>query len=101
MIQTYCFCHSNFLTNHRSSRVVTLAGESVCLDIPGLRVKVLRPRISELFIGNQQYTARNLKFTGCTTAVQMIWDWGFNWQQVRLYYKLYPPLYTVNKMNEG
>jgi hypothetical protein len=25
-----------------------------------------------------------LKFTGCTTAVQMIWDWGFNWQQVEV-----------------
>jgi len=34
--------------------------------------------------GNQQYTARGLKFNGCTTAVQMIWDWGFNWQQVSM-----------------
>ena len=32
--------------------------------------------------GTQQYTARNLKFRGCTQAVQMIWDWGFNWQQI-------------------
>ena len=32
--------------------------------------------------GSQQYTARNLKFRGCTQAVQMIWDWGFNWQQI-------------------
>jgi hypothetical protein len=34
--------------------------------------------------GNQQYTARGLKFNGCTTAVQMIWSWGFNWQQVEV-----------------
>lgn len=32
--------------------------------------------------GSQQYTARNLKFRGCTQAVQMIWDWGFNWQEI-------------------
>lgn len=32
--------------------------------------------------GTQQYTARNLRFRGCTQAVQMIWDWGFNWQQI-------------------
>ncbi|KAK0673186.1 pectate lyase superfamily protein-domain-containing protein [Cercophora samala] len=35
-------------------------------------------------VGNQQYTARGLKFNGCTTAVQMIWDWGFNWQQIEI-----------------
>lgn len=33
-------------------------------------------------VGSQQFTARNLTFEGCLTAVQMIWDWGFNWQQV-------------------
>ncbi|KAI0903317.1 glycoside hydrolase family 55 protein [Ustulina deusta] len=32
--------------------------------------------------GSQQYTARNLKFKDCLTAVQMVWDWGFNWQGV-------------------
>jgi len=35
-------------------------------------------------VGSQQYTARNLKFKGCTQAVQMIWDWGFNWQQIEV-----------------
>jgi hypothetical protein len=34
--------------------------------------------------GSQQYTARGLKFTNCITAVQMIWDWGFNWQQIQV-----------------
>lgn len=34
--------------------------------------------------GSQQYTARGLKFTNCITAVQMIWDWGFNWQQIEI-----------------
>lgn len=32
--------------------------------------------------GSQQYTARNLVFSNCNTAVQMIWDWGWNWQQI-------------------
>ncbi|KAI1272435.1 glycoside hydrolase family 55 protein [Xylaria sp. FL0933] len=31
--------------------------------------------------GSQQYTARGLKFKGCVTAIQMVWDWGFNWQR--------------------
>ncbi|KAK1963446.1 pectin lyase-like protein, partial [Colletotrichum sublineola] len=32
--------------------------------------------------GSQQYTAMNLKFRDCLTAVQMVWDWGFNWQRI-------------------
>ncbi|TRX94651.1 hypothetical protein FHL15_004423 [Xylaria flabelliformis] len=32
--------------------------------------------------GSQQYTARNLEFNQCNTAVQMVWDWGWNWQQI-------------------
>ncbi|OHW93690.1 glucan-beta-glucosidase [Colletotrichum incanum] len=32
--------------------------------------------------GSQQYTARNLVFNQCNTAVQMVWDWGWNWQQI-------------------
>lgn len=34
--------------------------------------------------GSQQYTARNLKFNGCLTAVQMIWDWGWVWQGIEI-----------------
>ncbi|OIW23586.1 pectin lyase-like protein, partial [Coniochaeta ligniaria NRRL 30616] len=34
--------------------------------------------------GSQQYTAINLKFKGCLTAVQMVWDWGFNWQRIEV-----------------
>ncbi|KAM0321647.1 hypothetical protein ACHAQA_010003 [Verticillium albo-atrum] len=34
--------------------------------------------------GSQQYTVINLKFENCLTAVQMIWDWGFNWQRVEI-----------------
>lgn len=37
-----------------------------------------------LVTGSQQYTAMNLKFNGCLTAVQMIWDWGFNWQRIEV-----------------
>ncbi|KAK8080204.1 hypothetical protein PG997_008022 [Apiospora hydei] len=32
--------------------------------------------------GSQQYTARNLVFTQCNTAVEMIWDWGWVWQRI-------------------
>ncbi|KAI1325288.1 glycoside hydrolase family 55 protein [Xylariaceae sp. FL0255] len=32
--------------------------------------------------GSQHYTARNLTFNGCLTAVQMIWAWGWNWQGI-------------------
>lgn len=35
--------------------------------------------------GNQQYTARNLQFTSCLTAISMIWDWGFTWQNIYVY----------------
>ncbi|KAK8029256.1 glucan 1-3-beta-glucosidase [Apiospora marii] len=35
--------------------------------------------------GSQQYTARNIKFYGCLTSVQMVWDWGFNWQGVEIH----------------
>ncbi|KAB5582896.1 exo-1,3-beta-D-glucanase [Coniochaeta sp. 2T2.1] len=34
--------------------------------------------------GTQQYTARKLKFRGCDTALQMIWDWGFNFQGIAI-----------------
>ncbi|TQV99224.1 LysM domain-containing protein [Cordyceps javanica] len=34
--------------------------------------------------GSQQYTARNLEFNGCLTAVQMVWDWGWIWQNVNI-----------------
>ncbi|OAL54205.1 pectin lyase fold/virulence factor [Pyrenochaeta sp. DS3sAY3a] len=35
-------------------------------------------------VGSQQFTARNLKFKDCLTAVQMIWDWGFHWQGIEV-----------------
>ncbi|KAH8157229.1 hypothetical protein CIB48_g11024 [Xylaria polymorpha] len=44
--------------------------------------------------GSQQYTARNLKFYGCLTAVQMVWDWGFNWQGVSTFRPI-PAVYSV------
>ncbi|KFY05268.1 hypothetical protein O988_00131 [Pseudogymnoascus sp. VKM F-3808] len=34
--------------------------------------------------GSQQYTARNVKFNDCLTAVQMVWDWGWTWQGVEI-----------------
>ncbi|KAM7208230.1 Pectate lyase superfamily domain containing protein [Naviculisporaceae sp. PSN 640] len=32
--------------------------------------------------GSQQYTAQNLIFNNTLTAVQMVWDWGWNWQGI-------------------
>lgn len=32
--------------------------------------------------GSQQFTARGVTFISCITAVQMIWDWGWNWQNI-------------------
>ncbi|ETS73701.1 hypothetical protein PFICI_14647 [Pestalotiopsis fici W106-1] len=34
--------------------------------------------------GSQQYTAQNLKFNNCLTAIQMVWDWGWVWQRVEI-----------------
>ncbi|KAK8128767.1 glucan endo-1 3-beta-glucosidase [Apiospora sp. TS-2023a] len=33
-------------------------------------------------VGSQQYTATSLQFRNCITAVQMVWDWGFNWHKI-------------------
>ncbi|EGX95260.1 exo-beta-1,3-glucanase [Cordyceps militaris CM01] len=35
-------------------------------------------------VGSQQYTAIGLRFKNCITAVQMVWDWGFNWQRIHV-----------------
>ncbi|KAK7943020.1 Glucan 1-3-beta-glucosidase [Apiospora aurea] len=35
-------------------------------------------------VGSQQYTATSLKFRNCITAVQMVWDWGFNWHKIQV-----------------
>lgn len=32
--------------------------------------------------GSQQYTARGIKFKDQNVAVEMIWDWGFNWHGI-------------------
>ncbi|KAL7912414.1 pectate lyase superfamily domain-containing protein, partial [Trichoderma velutinum] len=32
--------------------------------------------------GSQQFTANNLQFTSCLTAISMIWNWGFTWKNV-------------------
>ncbi len=32
--------------------------------------------------GSQQFTARGLTFTSCLTAISMVWDWGFTWQDI-------------------
>ncbi|KAK2041676.1 hypothetical protein LZ31DRAFT_543871 [Colletotrichum somersetense] len=32
--------------------------------------------------GNQQFTTRNLVFSGCRTAIDMLWDWGWTWKSL-------------------
>ncbi|KAK0732416.1 pectate lyase superfamily protein-domain-containing protein, partial [Apiosordaria backusii] len=35
-------------------------------------------------VGSQQYTATSLQFRNCSTAVDMVWDWGFNWHKIEI-----------------
>ncbi|KAK6496339.1 hypothetical protein TWF481_002364 [Arthrobotrys musiformis] len=35
--------------------------------------------------GAQQFTARDLHFTSCITAIQMIWDWTWTWRNIHIY----------------
>ncbi|KAF6813967.1 glucan 1,3-beta-glucosidase [Colletotrichum plurivorum] len=32
--------------------------------------------------GSQQFTATNLQFTSCLTAIKQIWNWGFTWKNI-------------------
>jgi glucan 1,3-beta-glucosidase len=32
--------------------------------------------------GGQQFTASDLKFTSCLTAIKSLWNWGFNWKNI-------------------
>lgn len=34
------------------------------------------------FLGNQQFSSRNLVFNGCKTALQIHWDWAWTMQGV-------------------
>ena len=37
-----------------------------------------------LYGGNQQFTAQRLTFNGCTTGIQVIWDWGWVWKSIKM-----------------
>ncbi|KAM6513794.1 hypothetical protein FALCPG4_015007 [Fusarium falciforme] len=37
-----------------------------------------------LYGGTQQFTAQRLKFDGCATGVQIIWDWGWVWKSINM-----------------
>lgn len=37
------------------------------------------------FLGNQQFTSRNLVFKGCGTALQISWDWAWTMQGISMY----------------
>lgn len=32
--------------------------------------------------GSQQFTANNLQFTSCLTAIKQVWNWGFTWKNI-------------------
>ena len=32
------------------------------------------------FMGNQQFTSRNLSFYDCVQAINQIWDWGMSFE---------------------
>lgn len=34
------------------------------------------------FAGAQQFTATNLQFTSCLTAIKQVWNWGFMWKNI-------------------
>lgn len=34
--------------------------------------------------GNQQFTVRNLTFSGCQTAINQIWDWGWTYKNINI-----------------
>ncbi|CBQ70801.1 probable beta-1,3 exoglucanase precursor [Sporisorium reilianum SRZ2] len=35
-------------------------------------------------VGNQQFTARNLSFDGCQTAISQLWNWGWSYHDVKV-----------------
>jgi len=37
------------------------------------------------YAGSQQFTARNLQFTSCLTAIKHIWNWSFTWKDIYVY----------------
>jgi hypothetical protein len=42
----------------------------------------LPPRNIGFVAGSQQFTATNLQFTSCLTAVFSQWNWGFTWKNI-------------------
>jgi len=61
--------------------VVTLVSELVGSIID--TIETLKHQLN-LLKGSQQFTARNLQFTSCLTAISMIWDWGFNFKNLNI-----------------
>jgi len=37
-----------------------------------------------LWVGNQQFTSRNIKISNAETAVYMNWNWGWTWKNVQI-----------------
>jgi glucan 1,3-beta-glucosidase len=40
--------------------------------------------LNGLQVGNQQFTMRNLKFDGCMTAINQLWDWGWTYKSLSI-----------------
>ncbi|KAG8832104.1 hypothetical protein FRC17_002050 [Serendipita sp. 399] len=37
-----------------------------------------------VFVGNQQFTVRNVKFSNNQIAIEAIWNWGWTWQNIEI-----------------
>lgn len=37
-----------------------------------------------IYGGAQQFTAQRLTFSGCSTGVHIIWDWGWTWKSINM-----------------
>ncbi|KAG8819818.1 hypothetical protein FRC19_009502 [Serendipita sp. 401] len=37
-----------------------------------------------VFVGNQQFTVRNVKFSNNQIAIEAIWNWGWTWQNIQI-----------------
>ncbi|RDA91604.1 hypothetical protein CP533_4653 [Ophiocordyceps camponoti-saundersi (nom. inval.)] len=59
-----------------------------------------------IYGGNQQFTAQRLTFDGCTTAVRIIWDWGWVWKSItiknaRVGFRLLPERPKIGQPGDG
>ena len=51
---------------------------------PALRQAVLTTSLIRMFVGNQQFTTRNLTFNHCNTAVYQNWNWVWSLKSINV-----------------